>query len=93
MMDDGAGSPLTENDIELQLRQMALVDRVLGLEAEVARLTVRAPAWTGPRAEIERLRDELDAVHSSTSWKIGRALVRPVHSLLRLRRPGKANRR
>ena len=93
MMNDDAGSPLTDSDIDVQLRQMALVDRVLGLEAEVARLSVTAPAWTGPRAEIERLQDELDAVYASTSWRIGSAVVRPMHSLLRLRKPGKAKRR
>lgn len=77
--------PLTEREIELQLRQLALVDRVLGLEAEVARLRVSSPVANGARDEMERLKAELRAVYASRTWRIGSAVLR----VTRLRRGGR----
>ena len=69
-------SALTEREIELELRQMALVDRILGLEAEVARLSLSSPVGNGARYEIERLQNELAAVYESNSWRVGSAINR-----------------
>lgn len=77
------GEP-TEGAVELQLRQLALIDRVIGLEAEVARLSIARPAAAGPRAEIERLTGELAAVYGSRTWRIGTAVLRPARMLRRL---------
>ena len=70
----------TPESIELQLRQLALVDRVLGLEAEVARLSAVTPAASGARDEVARLEAELRAVYASRTWRIGRAVLRPLRS-------------
>ncbi len=78
---DDAGTP-SERELDLQLRQLALVDRVLGLEAEVARLSATAPHANGARDEVERLQSELRAVYASRTWRIGSAV-------LRVARPGR----
>jgi hypothetical protein len=59
----------SQHDLDRQLRQLALVDRVIGLEAEVAQLLI-------VRDEVERLRQELDEVYASRTWKIGSAVLR-----------------
>lgn len=77
--DTGAGHPIadpSEREIELELRQLALVDRVLGLEAEVARLSVTSPVAGGARDEVERLAGELRAVYASRTWRVGSAMIR-----------------
>ena len=71
----------TEDDIARNLRQLALVDRVLGLEAEVARLSSTATAPTGARDEVEALRNELRAVYASRAWRIGTAVLTPARAL------------
>ena len=70
------------DQIASDLRQLALVDRVIGLQAEVARLSISGPAAAGPRAEIERLQGELRAVYASRTWRVGRIVLRPA-TLLR----------
>ena len=69
------------NDIGRDLRHLALVDRILGLEAEVARLSISAPASAGPRNEIARLEGELKAVYASKTWAVGSAVLRPARML------------
>jgi hypothetical protein len=68
---NGDDSP-NERDLALELRQLALVDRVLGLEAENARLKKACD-------EEERLRAELQAVYASRTWALGSAMKRVVH--------------
>jgi hypothetical protein len=70
----------SEGELTQELRQLALVDRVLGLEAEVARLSITGPAAAGPRAEIERLQGELRAVYSSRTWRVGSLVLRPLRA-------------
>ncbi|NYI42460.1 hypothetical protein [Demequina lutea] len=74
--------PLTpfgdDGEYQVLLRQMALVDRVIGLEAEVARLEAAARESGGARAEIERLETALAAVYASRTWWVGRAFLGPV---------------
>lgn len=58
-------------------RQLALVDRVIGLQAEVAELTVRYQLVQGNveaellRAENAVLRQRLDEVLNSRTWRLG----------------------
>ncbi len=82
---DVAGSDSDDDRIAVTLRQMALVDRVLGLEAEVARLNATAPGANGARDEISRLEAELRAVYASRTWKVGLAVTKVAQPLRRLR--------
>jgi hypothetical protein len=80
-------------DIQRDLRQLALVDRVLGLEAEIARLSIAAPALAGPRAEIERLQNELNAAYGSRTWRVGAAVLAPLRILGGMGRSKKPSKR
>jgi hypothetical protein len=77
------------DDFTSELRQLALVDRIIGLEAEVARLSSR-PVEPAPvvvdGAEIERLHDELRAIYGSRAWRVGNLVLRPVRVVRRLGR-------
>lgn len=77
-----ASSP---RDFGPELRQLALIDRVLGLEAEVARLSSSSSSSEGARDQIARLEAELKAVYASRTWRIGSAVLRPLR-LFRVRR-------
>lgn len=84
MEDDVPEAGQTEADmLELQLRQLALVDRVLGLEAEVARLSASSPYAQSVRLDVERVQGELRAAHDSATWMIGSAVLAPVRMLRR----------
>lgn len=50
-------------------RQLQLVDRILGLQAEVAHL--RAKNGT------EEAREQLAQIHASATWRVGRAVLTP----------------
>jgi len=82
----GTDGSLTEREIQLELRQMALVDRVLGLEAEVARLRANVPPGLSARDEIERLQAELRSIYGPRTRAIGATVVR----VLRARRAARA---
>lgn len=71
----------TNEEIERSLRQLALVDRVIGLEAEVARLSISLPGSSGTRDHVARLEGELRAVYASRTWRLGSSLLRPVRAL------------
>lgn len=73
-----------DGDQEVLLRQMALVDRVIGLEAEVARLGAAARGYGGAWEQIERLEAALEAVYASRTWSVGRAVLSPVRVVRRL---------
>jgi hypothetical protein len=83
------GEVVFEDQVASQLRQLALVDRVLGLEAEVARLSISGPAAGGQRAEIERLEAELRAVYASRTWRVGSLALWPLRALRGGPRSGK----
>lgn len=74
---------LTTAEVDAALRQLALVDRVLGLEAEVARLKAITPGASGARDEVERLQSELRAVYSSRTWRIGGIVLKPLRVFTR----------
>jgi hypothetical protein len=72
---------IPDGQVASELRQLALVDRILGLEAEVARLSISGPAAAGQRAEIERLQGELRALYTSRTWRIGSMALRPLRAV------------
>jgi uncharacterized small protein (DUF1192 family) len=82
----GTDGPLTEREIQFELRQMALVDRILGLEAEVARLRANLPPGLSARDEIERLQAELRTIYGPRTGALGATVVR----VLRARRTARA---
>jgi hypothetical protein len=80
--ENGIATP-SADEIARDLRTLALVDRVIGLEAEVARLSSTTTAPTGARDEVARLEGELRAVYGSRTWRVGTAVLRPVRALRR----------
>lgn len=63
-------------DYERDARQLALVDRIIGLEAQIAHLrSVNASQALG---------DQLREVKSSTTWKVGRVVLAPALAFRRL---------
>jgi hypothetical protein len=72
---------ISDAEVATELRQLALVDRVIGLEAEVARLSISGPAAGGQRAEIERLQNDLAAVYASRTWRVGSLVLRPLRAV------------
>jgi hypothetical protein len=69
--------------LEVELRQLALIDKILGLEAEVARLSAVAP-FVSAREEIEKMSTRLNALYNSTTWRVGTAVLRPIQVLQNL---------
>jgi hypothetical protein len=58
------------------IRQLALVDRIIGLQAEVANLQ---------SSNMSReVRAQVNAVKSSTTWRVGRLVLSPVTVARRL---------
>jgi hypothetical protein len=82
---------ISDAQVASELRQLALVDRVLGLEAEVARLSISGPAAGGQRAEIERLQGELSALYASRTWRIGSVALSPLRAVRGLGRKRNAS--
>ena len=78
--DDGAEPTVVDDAVALTVRQMALVDRILGLEAEVARLNATVPVASGAWDEIARLQSQLEAVYASRTWAIGSRVVKCIPS-------------
>ena len=73
----------SEEEIQRDLRELALVDRILGLEAEVARLSILVALPAGPRSGYDRMFSE---VWRSRTWRVGRAVLAPVRALRSIRR-------
>ena len=82
---DPTATAVTADEIAVTLRQMALVDRVIGLEAEVARLNAITPGANGARDEIARLEGELRAVYASRTWAVGSAILKLARPFRRAR--------
>jgi len=68
--------PQREELLDVQMRQLALVDRIIGLEAEVAHLK----AGKGG-AEF---RSEIKAIKSSATWRAGRIIIGPLAAVSRV---------
>lgn len=75
----GTSNP-SQGEVERDLRQLALVDRILGLEAQVARLSILSPDDSGPRGH-DFVQRELQTVYSSATWRVGRAVLAPARAL------------
>lgn len=52
--------------LESQLRELALVDKIIGLEAEVARLSIEGGI------------KDIRILHKSRAWQVGRSVLSPV---------------
>lgn len=59
---------------EMALRQLALVDRIIGLEAQLAQL------------RVSYAHDEVAAVKASMTWRAGRFVLAPLRAVRRLAR-------
>ena len=58
--------PVSAETLERDLRELALVDRIIGLEAEVARLSIEAGV------------KDIRILHKSRPWRVGRIVLAPV---------------
>lgn len=86
MVDKDASDELpSSDDLARALRELALVDKVIGLEAEVARLSTQS-AYSDARDEIEHLRDQLNGMQASRTWRVGRAVLAPFRVMQRATR-------
>ena len=56
----------SEEQISDQVRILALVDRIIGLEAEVARLSIEAGV------------KDIRILHKSRPWQVGRIVLMPI---------------
>lgn len=56
----------SDEQISDQVRILALVDRVIGLEAEVARLSIEAGV------------KDIRILHKSRPWQVGRIVLMPI---------------
>lgn len=61
-----------QGEIDRELRDLALTDRIIGLEAEVARLNLQAGL------------NDLRVLHRSPEWRLGRLVLAPVTILRKL---------
>lgn len=52
--------------LDRDLRELALIDRIIGLEAEVARLSIEAGV------------KDIRILHKSRPWRVGRVVLAPV---------------
>lgn len=81
MADKGGGSwaaPDVEIPVSKRLmsaeRQLALVDRIIGLEAQLAELSASATLRPSEQLRVEQ---QLKQVQNSTSFRVGKMLVAP----------------
>lgn len=77
----------TPEQLASEERVLALVDRVIGLEAELARASIYfSPAkddFDVLEREMQGLRQQLAAVHATRTWKAGRLVLAPLRILKR----------
>lgn len=64
-------------------RQLALVDRLIGLEAENAELAVSTALTPSEQLRVEQ---QIGRMRNSLEWRVGRVLTAPVRAIRRLRR-------
>ena len=77
----GAESTLPADDLAARERQLALVDRVFGLEAQVAELSAENSLTPSERLRTEQ---RLIAMQGSLAWRLGRAATAPLRAANRL---------
>lgn len=63
-----------ESEIQRNLRELALVDRIIGLEAEVARLSIEGGI------------KDIRILHKSRPWRLGKAILAPAAWVLTIAR-------
>lgn len=69
-------------------RQLALINRILGLEAQVAELSI---AFDLAPSQTLRAEQQIDRMRSSLGWRVGRVISAPVLlAKRRLRRAGRS---
>jgi hypothetical protein len=56
-------------------RQLGLVDRVLGLEAQLAELSIDSALTPSEQLRVEQ---QLDQMRRSLGWRIGRIITAPI---------------
>lgn len=61
-------------------RQLGLVDRVLGLEAQVAELSVDFDLTPSEKLRVEQ---QLDQMRRSLGWRVGRIVTAPMTVITR----------
>ena len=71
----GEESTLPDGELAARERQLALVDRVFGLEAQVAELSAENSLTPSERLRTEQ---RLIAMQSSLAWRLGRAATAPI---------------
>lgn len=59
----------SQSNLDCEARQLALMDRIIGLEAELANIKIGEP---------HRLRHDIEALRGSATWKAGRIVLAPV---------------
>jgi hypothetical protein len=64
----------TPGELELELRQLALVDRIIGLEAEVARLSIESGI------------KDIRILKKSRPWRVGRLVLSPIYFIKRFQK-------
>lgn len=60
---------MNKDQEEIYLRELALIDRIIGLEAEVARLS------------IDSTLKDLRILHKSRAWRFGHAILSPLSKM------------
>lgn len=78
-------TPSASARVESAERQLALVDRVLGLEAALAELAVESSLTPSEQLIAER---QLVRLRGSTAWRIGNAATAPARIARRTLRRG-----
>ena len=72
--------------VRLRHELLRVTDRALGAEAAEAQARVELDALLGVRAERDALRKRVAAMQASTTWRVGRAVLKPVSAVARRRR-------
>ena len=72
--------------LRLRHELLRMTDRAIGAEAAEAQARVELDALRGVRAERDALRARVTAMQTSTTWRVGRAVLRPASVIARRRR-------
>ncbi|MBC7595405.1 MAG: hypothetical protein H7288_15960 [Kineosporiaceae bacterium] len=79
----------TQPSVEQQLRQLALVDRIFGLEAQLAEVSVfmnpDRERFDAQERELAGLRQQVQGYRETRTWRVGRAVLAPLNALKRKR--------
>ncbi|MBK4346419.1 hypothetical protein [Lacisediminihabitans changchengi] len=72
---EGEESTLPADELAARERQLALVDRVFGLEAQLSQVSAENSLTPSERLRTEQ---RLIAMQSSLAWRVGRAATAPL---------------